>query len=138
MDIDIKEIKTEQELEDVLELCYRILGEDHSELYGYGAWRKRLANGEPLVYGEKDGRIVSAVLGREESEESLVIGFVACEEEYRGQGITKALMNYFEEIARKKKYKYITLGSKEDTFYEKCGYKVIFQVHGQNIYQKLL
>lgn len=59
MDIDIKEIKTEQELEDVLELCYRILGEDHSELYGYGAWRKRLANGEPLVYGEKDGRIVS-------------------------------------------------------------------------------
>lgn len=31
-----------------------------------------------------------------------------------------------------------TLGSEEDIFYEKCGYKVIFQTHGQNIYQKLL
>lgn len=138
MDIVIKEIKTEQELAAVLDLCYRILGEDHSEMYGYEAWRKRLANGDPLVYGEKEGKVLSAVLGREESEESLVIGFVACEEEYRRQGITKALMSYFEEIARKKKYKYITLGSKEDTFYEKCGYKVIFQIHGQNIYQKLL
>lgn len=96
---------------DVLELCYRILGED---------------------------KIVSAVLGREESSESLVIGFVACEEEYRRQGISKALMSYFEEAARRKKYKYITLGSKEDAFYEKCGYKVIFQIHGQNIYQKIL
>ena len=137
MDIAIKEIKTEQELADVLDLCYRILGEDHSEIYGYEAWRKRLANGDPMVYGEKEGKILSAVLGREESEESLVIGFVACEEEYRRQGITKALMSYFEEIARKKKYKYITLGSKEDAFYEKCGYKVILQIHGQNIYQKL-
>lgn len=137
-DIDIKEIKTEQELKAVLELCYRILGEDHSELYGYEAWRKRLDNGDLLVYGEKDGKIVSAVLGREESSESLVIGFVACEEEYRRQGITKALMDYFEEAACRKKYKYITLGSKEDAFYDKCGYKVIFQIHGQNIYQKLL
>lgn len=138
VDIAIKEIKTEQELADVLDLCYRILGEDHSEIYGYEAWRKRLANGDPMVYGEKEGKILSAVLGREESEESLVIGFVACEEEYQRQGITKALMSYFEKIARKKKYKYITLGSKEDAFYEKCGYKVIFQIHGQNIYQKLL
>lgn len=138
MDVAIKEIKTEQELAAVLELCYRILGEDHSEMYGYEAWRKRLANGDPLVYGEKEGKILSAVLGRKESEESLVIGFVACEEEYRRQGITRALMSYFEEIARKKKYKYITLGSQEDAFYEKCGYKVIFQIHGQNIYQKLL
>lgn len=137
-DLTIREIRTEQELKAVLELCYRILGEDNSEIYGYDAWRQRLANGELLVYGEKDGRVVSAVLGREESRESLVIGFVACEEEYRRQGITGALMDYFENVARRKSYKYITLGSKEDAFYEKCGYKVIFQIHGQNIYQKML
>ena len=47
-------------------------------------------------------------------------------------------MNYFEELAREKGFKYITLGSKEDAFYEKCGYKVIFQMHDQNIYQKVL
>ena len=137
-ELSIREIRTEQELEGVLELCYRVLGQDHAEMYGHDAWRKRLANGEPLVYGEKDGKIVSAVLGREESSESLVIGFVACEEEYRRHGITMALMSYFEDIARRKGYKYITLGSREDAFYEKCGYKVIFQVHGQNIYQKIL
>ena len=56
----IKEIRTEQELKAALELCYRILGEDNSELYGYDAWSGRLANGEPMVYGEKDGIVVSA------------------------------------------------------------------------------
>lgn len=47
-------------------------------------------------------------------------------------------MAYFEELARKKGFRYITLGSKEDAFYEKCGYQVIFQVHDQNIFQKVL
>ena len=55
--MEIREIQTEQELHAVLELCYRILGEDNSETYGYDAWRRRLANGEPLVYGKKDGRV---------------------------------------------------------------------------------
>lgn len=43
-----------------------------------------------LIYGEKDGKVVAAVLGREECSESLMIGFVACAEEYRRQGITRA------------------------------------------------
>lgn len=62
----------------------------------------------------------------------------ACRENYRRQGITKGLLGYFEDLARKKGFKYITLGSKEDAFYEKCGYKVIFQVHDQNVFQKIL
>lgn len=33
-------------------------------------------------------------------------------------------------------YQYITLGSQEDSFYEKCGYNAIFQIEGQNVYQK--
>lgn len=136
-DIVMKQIQTEQELKDVLELCYSILGEGNPELYGYPAWYGRFLNGlQPLVYAVKDEKIVSAVLGRAENKDSLIIGFVACHQDYRRQGITKELMGYFEELARKMNYKYITLGSKEDVFYEKCGYKVIFQVHGQNIYQK--
>jgi len=139
MSLTIKEIKTEQELKNVLELCYRILGHENSELYGYDAWFKRLMDGlQPLVYAQDNDKIVSAVLGRSESAESLVIGFVACDEAYRRQGITKRLMSYFEELARKMRYKYITLGSEEDIFYEKYGYKPIFQIHGQNIYQKIL
>ena len=54
---------------------------------------------------------------RAESQDSLIIGFVACSEDYRRQGITKKLMYFFEDIARKKGFKYITLGSKEDAFF---------------------
>lgn len=138
-DVLMKEIETELELREVLELCYRILGTDNDELYGYDAWHRRLSDSlQPLVYALKDGKIVSAVLGRAENKDSLVIGFVACHENYRKQGITKDLLSYFEDLARKQGFKYITLGSKEDVFYQKCGYKVIFQVHGQNIFQKIL
>ena len=135
----MKEIQTEQELKQVLDLCYSILGENNSELYGYSAWKERLQNGlQPLVYAVEDGKIVSAVLGRAENSDSLVIGFVACDENYRRRGITKKLMFYFEDLARKLNFKYITLGSEEDAFYEQCGNNIIFQTHGQNIYQKQL
>ncbi|MDE7309261.1 MAG: GNAT family N-acetyltransferase [Lachnospiraceae bacterium] len=137
--VNMKEIETEQELREVLELCYNILGTENPELYGYDAWHKRFTEGlQPLVFAIKDEKIVSAVLGRAENKESLVIGFVACHENYRKQGITKKLLNYFEDLAREKGFKYITLGSKEDEFYKKCGYNVILQVHDQNIFQKIL
>lgn len=137
--VNMKEIETEQELKEVLELCYDILGTDNMALYGPEAWHKRFTEGlQPLVYAMKDEEIVSAILGRAENKDSLVIGFAACRENYRRQGITKELLSYFEDLARKRGFKYITLGSKEDTFYEKFGYKVIFQVHNQNIFQKIL
>lgn len=139
--VEMKEIRTEAELECALELCYRILG-DHlreHELYGPKAWRKRLADGlQPMLYAEDDGQVVSVVLGRAESAESLVIGHVACHEDWRGQGITRELLGRFEQAAREMGFKAITLGSEADAFYEKCGYHVIFQMHGQNVYQKLL
>lgn len=136
-----KDIQSEQELQNALELCYRSLGEHlrEHELYCCEAWQKRLADGlQPLVYAEQDGRVVSAVLGRAENKDSLVIGFVACDESCRRQGITSGLMHYFEEKAREMGFKAITLGSQADAFYEQCGYHVIAEMHGQNIYQKLL
>lgn len=136
-DVIMKEIETEFELKEVLELCFKILGTVNEELYGYNAWYKRLQDGlQPLVYAQKDGKIISAVLGRAENKECLVIGFCACDVKYRRQGITKGLMRYFENIAIKKGFQYITLGSMEDAFYEKCGYNAIFQIEGQNVYQK--
>lgn len=138
-DAVLKEIKTERELKDVLELCYRILGEDQPEIYTYDAWVKRFLDGlQPLVYAEKDGIIVSAVLGRAEDKDNLTVGFVACHEDYRRQGITKSLMSFFEELAKERGFRYITLGSKEDAFYEDCGYQIIFEINGQNIFQKTL
>lgn len=55
--VNMKEIETEQELKEVLELCYRILGTENTELYGYDAWHKRFVEGlSPLVYAIKDGK----------------------------------------------------------------------------------
>lgn len=103
----MKEIETEQELRDVLNMCYDILGTENAELYGYDAWHKRFTDGlQPLVFAMKDGKIVAAVLGRAENRESLVIGFAACREDYRRQGITRELLDYFENLARNKGFKY--------------------------------
>lgn len=139
MEIRIRKVTSSSELEEVLALCYQVLGNTNQELYGPKSWAKRLEDGkQPLMYAWLDDRVVSAVLGRAESEESLIVGFVACHEDYRRQGITRRLMEAFEEEARRLGFRYITLGSREDGFYEKCGYQVIFQTHGQNIYQKIL
>ncbi len=67
--ICMKEIRSEQELKDVLELCLDILGRDVPEIYGYDAWHERLLGGrEPLVYAQAgDGRVVSGP-GREQGQ----------------------------------------------------------------------
>lgn len=53
--VKIREIETERELNEVLNLCYSILGETDSELYGYDAWHERfLDKMHPLVYAVKD------------------------------------------------------------------------------------
>ena len=138
-DLLIKEIETEAELEQALALCYRLLGERTDDLYGRDAWHQRWRSGlQPMVFAQKEGQIVSAVLGCAENNDSLIIGFVACDENFRRQGITSKLMAYFETLAISQGFKYITLGSKADGFYEKCGYKVLFRKPTQNVYQKKL
>ena len=138
--MEIREIKSENELKSVLELCYSILPDtENSIIYGYKSWVERLSGGlQPMIYAVEDDKIVAAVLGRAENEDSMIIGLVACDKNYRRRGITKKLMLQFEKMSRKMNYKYITLGSKEDAFYDSCGYKIICKMHGQNIYQKIL
>lgn len=134
-------VETEEQLKRVLDFCYGILGEHLREIapYRYRDWIERLEEDKKLlVYAYEDGRVISAVLGRRESAESLVCGFVACEAGRRRQGITKRLMDRFEAEAAKAGFRYITLGSEADGFYEKCGFHVIGEMHGQVIYQKLL
>lgn len=78
-----------------------------------------------MLYAEADGQVVSAVLGCAESAENHVIGFVACDEAWRGQGITSELMDRFEKKAHEMGFKAITLGSKADLcFYDMAAWKV--------------
>ncbi|MDR1703776.1 MAG: GNAT family N-acetyltransferase, partial [Clostridiales bacterium] len=136
-------IENEVQLHDVLEFCYAILGQNSREIeyYTYEAWKERLGKYSPvLVYAHENGEIIAAVLGRPESEENLVMGFVACGERYRMRGITKSLVQVFEKNARDLGFKHITLGAHKDAegFYTKCGYSIIDEVHGQNVFRKIL
>ena len=118
-----------------------VTSEIFENIYAYAAWRERMEKySRLLVYAKKDGEIVSAVLGRPESEESLVCGMVACDEKFRLRGITRMLMEKFVKNAHEMGFRYITLGADGDAegFYEKCGFHVIFEVHGQKIYQRML
>ena len=139
MHIEIDHVEDEGKPRQVLQLCYRILGERlrQDEQYTYEAWRGRLEGGGRLMLYAHDGdRIVSAVLARRENSRSLVCGMVACEENYRGRGITKRLMLAMEKEAESMGFEYITLGSDADGFYESCGYQVINTLNGQKIFQK--
>lgn len=139
--MEIKRVITIEELNNVLELCYRVLGDStkNNPIYGFDAWVKRLQeNKHPMIFADDNGKAISAVMGRAENDKSLIAGLVACDENYRNMGITKAVLTQFENEARKLNYKYITLGSEADRFYEKCGYKCITEIHNQRIYQKIL
>jgi len=142
-DITISCVENTANLRRVCDLCASVLGEQYAniEIYTFAAWAQRLSECSSVMqYAEADGAVVAAVLCRRESADSLVLGAVCCAESFRKQGVTSRLLAAVEANAAKCGYKYITLGSASDAepFYEKRGYKNIFEIHGQKIYQKLL
>ncbi len=140
MDYTIKRISDKSELKAVLEMCWEILGQPNTDIYSEEAWQSRLDNGCLLLYAEIGGNPVAAALARAENGESAVLGYCCCRGEYCRQGITRALLTALERSAANNGYKYITLGSDDSAwgFYEKCGYILINEIHGQRIYQKIL
>ncbi len=140
MDYTIKQISDERTLRAVLNMCYSILGEHYEGLYSYEAWVRRLDRGYLMLYADCGGEPIAAVLGRAESPDSVVIGFAACVEKYRGHGVTRSLMRSFERSARLHDYCKITLSSFNGAwgFYEKCGYEVTEEKFGKRIYCKYL
>ena len=141
--MDISAIQNESQLDAVLEFCYGILGQHLRDIDGYRheEWLARVEkHSSLLLYAHEDGEPIAAVLGRPENADSLVMGFVACDEKHRLRGITRASTQAFEANAKREGYKYITLCADQNAegFYEKCGYTRINEMHGQKIYQKLL
>lgn len=140
MDYTIKRISDKTVLKAVLEMCWDILGQPNTEIYSEEAWQSRLDNCCLLLYAEIGEKPAAAALARAENGESVVLGYCCCRGEYRGRGITRALLAALERSAADNGYKYVTLGSDDGAwgFYEKCGYALINEIHGQRIYQKML
>lgn len=139
----IRCVDSQEKLKPVLDLCYSLLGQHRREMknYTYKEWEDRISKwSKVLVYAEAEDRVISAVLGRPENNDSLIMGFVACDEKYRNKGITKSLVYEFERNAKLLGFKYITLGANPSAngFYEKCGYAEINETAEQKIYQKIL
>lgn len=120
-DIEFRQILTEELLNKALDLCYPILGHEDHPIYCREAWLERFRSGnQPLVCAIVNGEVISAVLGRSESPESLILGFAACREDYRRHGITRRLITLFETLALD------------------MGYRILRRTDEQTIYQKTL
>lgn len=71
----IRCVENEEQLKAVLELCYSTLGKHLKDVdnYRYEDWKKRLEkDNELLLFAYESEKVVSAVLGRRENDESLV------------------------------------------------------------------
>ena len=139
--MEIYYVENTEQLDAVLALCYDVLGEHLREVdnYKYADWKDRIGKySQLLIYARENTDVIAAVLGRPETAEGLVMGFVACHKDFRMRGITSRLVQRFEMNAKDLGFKYITLGadSKSEVFYEKCGYRMINEIHGQKIFQK--
>lgn len=74
-----------------------------------------------------DGKMIATVFLAEEDTKTARIKSVAILEDYRRLGLGRFLMNYIEDIARKKGYKKANLMGRVSVegFYHKLGYKTI-------------
>lgn len=140
MDFHIRQITDEITLKSVLDMCYSILGTYHEGLYSYKAWCTRLDRPFLLLYAERDGKPIAAVLGRAENADGVVLGFAACREEFRRKGVTSTLLKAFERSAASYGYSRVTLTSYNDAwkFYQACGYSLLEDRLGRKTFQKLL
>lgn len=86
--------------------------------------------------GDKDMEMYGAYLGdrliattflTQDDDETARVKSVAIYEEFRGKGLGRYLMNFIEDLARKKGYKKVNLMGRVSVqvFYEKLGYKAI-------------
>lgn len=84
--------------------------------------------------GYKDEKLIATIFLTEDDKETARIKSVAIYDEYRGQGLGRYLMDYIEDIARKRGYKKAALMGRVsvETFYHKLGYKTISEPYDYN------
>lgn len=77
--------------------------------------------------GYLNGKMIATIFLTADDKETARIKSVAILEEYRGLGLGRYLMDYVENIARKKGYKRVNLMGRVsvEEFYHKLGYKTL-------------
>lgn len=125
---DIKNVMNETELDKVLSFAKTIFTDsryvDHP-VFSKEYWLARMPNSANfMLYAQHDGEIVAVVFGQVESNNSITVGPVASDEQYRHHGIASSLLKELEKRVLATGHHFIVLGALEpaEGFYLKCGY----------------
>ena len=128
MDYTIKNVTTEQELDEVLAFDKKVFDlpiERHSPAYSREKWLERMKDyGDLMIYAESGGEVVGLVFGRVENGANITVGPVAVDERFRKRGVAREMMLLLEERALGHGIHYLGLGAVESAegFYQKLGY----------------
>lgn len=79
----------------------------------------------------KDNKLIATIFLTEDNKETARIKSVAIFDEYRGKGLGRYLMDYVEDIARKRGYEKVALMGRVsvEVFYHKLGYETIGEAY---------
>jgi predicted N-acetyltransferase YhbS len=128
MDYAIKHVTTELELDAVLEFDKKAFGlpsERNSPAYSRERWLERMkTHGDLMLYAESGGEVIAIVFGRIENGNSVTVGPVAVDAQFRKHGIARELMFLLEKRALEHGIEHLGLGAVESAegFYQRLGY----------------
>lgn len=128
MDYLIKNVSSKEELEKTFHFFKRIFIDKpivKNPEYSLEKWEERMkSNGDLMLYTSLEGEVIGMVFGRISCNQSITIGPVAVDENYRNLGIAKEMIFLLEERAKHYDIHTLKLGAVEsaERFYSKLGY----------------
>lgn len=128
MDYLIKNVSSKEELEKTFHFFKRIFIDKpivKNPEYSLEKWEERMkSNGDLMLYTSSEGEVIGMVFGRISGNQSITIGPVAVDENYRNLGIAKEMIFLLEERAKHYDIHTLKLGAVEsaERFYSKLGY----------------
>ena len=125
----IKQIKSEQEIDNAIDFSRKIFGENFAGLGSREAQKEMLLkimshDSDLLLYAESNNIMVGIAFGGIEEDGNMVVKVLAVDESFRGSGIAHEMMLMLEERAKTHNVSVIALGAVEtgEEFYAKLGY----------------
>jgi N-acetylglutamate synthase-like GNAT family acetyltransferase len=121
----VKESKSNQELEAILGLRYKILREPWKQPASTAT--DSLEDSSINAYiSDENGKAIACARLQENENKTGQIRFMAVDGAYQGKGLGKIIMEHLEKRAKETGLNSVELQARENAvkFYESCGYKI--------------
>ncbi len=128
--MEVLEPKTKEEFEKYYDLRWRLLRKPWNQ--PRGSEKDELENQSiHIMVTDETSNIIGVGRGHFNSKDEAQIRYMAVEENQRGKGIGRAILEELENRLREKRIKYIVLNAREPTinFYKRYGYNIIEKAH---------